>query len=89
MSESDTKAPLVQEETTVQPRKKEPRYLWRSGCMELDSRFVIFAAQFLISLLILVFCATKLTRLDTCEAQSLYGNIILTLMGVWMPSPIA
>lgn len=59
------------------------------GHTKIDGRFFLFLAQFAVSMLILSFCCYKLRYLDTCDAQSLYGNIIITLMGLWMPSPIA
>jgi hypothetical protein len=64
------------------------RFYWKSGCFQIDPRMTLFSAQLLISLLILIFCLSKLYKSDTCEAQSLYGNIIITLVGLWMPSPL-
>jgi hypothetical protein len=61
---------------------------WRSCCFELDSRMILFTCQYSISIFILLFCLGKLWVSDTCESQSLYGNIVITLIGLWMPSPM-
>lgn len=63
-------------------------FMWKSGCFRVDPRMFLFSAQLLISLMILTFCLVKLFYSDTCEAQQLYGNIVITLIGLWMPSPL-
>lgn len=84
-SESKTEIdPLVREART--PRKP---FFWRSGCFALDPRFTIFACQFLISFTVMVTCVLKLISSDTCETQSFYGNILTTMIGLWMPSPLS
>lgn len=62
--------------------------VWKSCCFVIDKRMFLFCAQLSISLIILLFCVFKLYKSDTCEAQSLYGNMLITLLGLWMPSPL-
>ena len=67
---------------------RESVVYWKSCCSTVDPRMFLFSAQLAISLLILIFCVVKLLQSDSCETQSLYGNILITLLGLWMPSPM-
>lgn len=69
-------------------KTKKP-FFWRSACFTLDPRFTIFVCQFFISFIVLVLCVLKLIDSDTCEVQSFYGNILTTVIGLWMPSPLS
>lgn len=69
-------------------RQMSDSFMWKSGCFRVDPRMFLFSAQLIISLMILGFCLVKLFYSDTCEAQALYGNIVITLIGLWMPSPL-
>jgi hypothetical protein len=62
---------------------------WRSACFTLDPHFTTFVCQFIISFAALVLCVSQLWVSDSCESQSFYGNILTTLLGLWMPSPLA
>jgi len=65
------------------------RYEWRSCCFSVDARFTVFSAQFLITFLVLILCLLELHRSNgSCEAVSFYGNVLTTLVGLWMPSPL-
>jgi len=78
------------EEKSLIPKKVElPVKGWRSACFTIDPRFTTFVCQFVISFVALALCVFKLRETDTCEAQSFYGNILTTLLGLWMPSPLA
>lgn len=68
--------------------KKIP-FMWQSGCMRIDPRCTVFTCQFVISFFALTLCGIKLYESDSCETQSFYGNILTTLIGLWMPSPLA
>jgi hypothetical protein len=64
-------------------------FFWQSACFRVDPRFAIFAVQFIISCCVLGVCVGKLILEDSCETQSFYGNILMTMIGLWMPSPLS
>ena len=80
-SESDTT-------TNKQSDTKDRPKLWISGCFRIDPRVLIFSTQLIITMCILVLCITKLGINDTCENHAFYGNIVMTIVGLWMPSPL-
>lgn len=62
---------------------------WRSCCFRLDVGFTVFAAQFILSACALALCCIELHRSDgKCEIVAFYGNVLTTLIGLWMPSPL-
>lgn len=80
---------LKREDTIDKTKIKNPFY-WRSCCFKLDPRFTIFTCQFVMSLLVLLLCVAQLHRNNgNCESTSFYGNILTTILGLWMPSPLA
>jgi hypothetical protein len=60
---------------------------WKSCCLTVDKRAVLFFSQLSISILVILFCCFQLIRLENCEAQSLYSGILTLILGVWCPSP--
>ena len=62
--------------------------IWHSCCFNLDKRAVLYFSQLGISLTIVSFCIFQLTSLKSCEAQSLYSGIMMTIVGTWLPSPV-
>jgi len=62
-------------------------HIWRSCCLKLDKHFVLFFAQFFISMSVMTLSAYQLVHLENCEAQALYSGIILMIAGSWLPSP--
>jgi hypothetical protein len=69
--------------------KIRKKYTWKSCCFQLDARFTVFSAQFLLTFMVLLLCLVELHRSNgSCEAVSFYGNVLTTLIGLWMPSPL-
>ena len=60
---------------------------WQSCCFVIDRRATKFFAQLIISFLIMVFCIVMLIRNETCESQQLYSGILMTIIGIMLPSP--
>ena len=58
-------------------------YVWRSCCIEMDSRALLFFSQLIISLLMLLFCIYEIAVLES-EWAKLTASFI---MGVWLPAP--
>ena len=59
-------------------------YVWRSCCLDMDSRALLFFSQLVISLIVLVFCIYEIAVLDDAQWAKMTGTFIL---GVWLPSP--
>ena len=76
----------------MRPFKKKKTRLdttWKSCCFSLDARFTVFMAQFTLSAAALLLCCVELHRSNgKCEAVAFYGNVLTTLIGLWMPSPL-
>lgn len=73
----------------VKIEKLKRRYEWKSCCFSIDARFTVFSAQFLLTFMVLMLCIIELHRSNgSCEAVSFYGNVLTTLIGLWMPSPL-
>jgi len=62
-------------------------YIWRSCCLEVDKRVVVFTSQFIITLMIITFSLYQLAQKNTCEHQQFYSSLITMLIGIFLPSP--
>lgn len=60
--------------------------LWKSCCLEMDARVLLFFSQLIISLLVLLFCIFEIATLPDSEWAKMTGTFIL---GVWLPAPRA
>ena len=61
-------------------------FIWRSCCIEMDSRALLFFSQLVISLLVLIFCIYEIATLGESQWAQMTGTFII---GVWLPSPRA
>ena len=52
-------------------------YLWRSSCLEMDSRALLFFSQLVISLLVLIFCIYEIAVLDDAQWAKMTGTLLL------------
>ena len=59
---------------------------WRSCCLTMDRRFLVFLVQSLICCSILVFSMIMLFYKDSCDNQ-IYIGLISTIIGLYMPTP--
>jgi len=60
----------------------------KSCCLIMDFRAVKFFSQLGISLLILGLCISQLViHYDDCNSNQLYSNILMMIIGVWVPQP--
>jgi hypothetical protein len=63
------------------------RYIWRSCCLMLDSRAVLFFSQLAISATIVMFCIHQMSILSDTESQRNYGMLLTFIVGLWFPAP--
>jgi hypothetical protein len=66
--------------------KKEEKE-WKSCCLRADKKAVLFASQFIISLLILSFAMRQISIDPSDQNYSRYGPIISMIIGVFFPNP--
>lgn len=60
---------------------------WKSCCLVMDRRFVVFITQFSISLAVLFFSMYKLLTSLTCDETQVYIGLLTMIIGVYMPQP--
>jgi hypothetical protein len=74
-------------EHKIQIEDKKYEDTWQSCCFQLDRRAVRFFSQFTIAILIIAFCIVQLVRNESCESQALYSGLLMTVIGIMLPSP--
>jgi hypothetical protein len=77
----------LREKHKIEIEDKKYEDTWQSCCFQLDRRAVRFFSQFAIAILIIAFCIIQLIRNDTCESQQLYSGILMTIIGIMLPTP--
>ncbi len=60
---------------------------WQSCCMRINKDAIMFFTRAFFTLLVMAFCMIELYYSDTCETQTLYTGILMTCVGVWLPTP--
>jgi len=60
---------------------------WKSCCIILDRRAVMYFTQITIMAGTMVFSIAQLYRNETCEAQQAYLGLLTMLIGILIPSP--
>ena len=69
--------------------KNNKDYIWQSCCgLKADKRILLFRCQASISIITLTLCVYMLiTYQDDCDSNQLYSNILMMILGVWLPQP--
>jgi len=53
-----------------------------------DKRVIEFFSKFVICVIVLMFCIVQLyVHHDNCNSNSLYGNILSMILGLFLPTP--
>ena len=61
---------------------------WKSCCLLVDRRALIFFSQLGISISVMALCIYQLiTHHDSCDSNQLYTGILTMLIGIHLPSP--
>lgn len=76
-----------QNDLTVDIEHIPRKYIWRSCCLILDSRAVLFFSQLAISIIVVIFCIRQMIVLEDPDAQKNYGILLSFMVGLWFPAP--
>jgi hypothetical protein len=87
MKEEKIEIAELREKKEIELQEKEYNDHWQSCCMTIDRRATRYFTQLGIAIMIITFCIVQLIRNETCESQSLYSGILMTVIGVMLPSP--
>ncbi len=61
---------------------------WRSCCLLVDRRALLFVSQLGISISVMGLCIFQLiTHHDDCETNQLYSGLLTMLIGIHLPQP--
>ncbi len=77
----------LREKHQIELEDKKYENEWSSCCFKIDRRATRYFTQLGIAIMIISFCIVQLIRNDTCESQQLYSGILMTVIGVMLPSP--
>ena len=92
MNKADTKIALEVvplNRTTSQKKIDATLYndTWKSCCLVMDRRGVIFFSQLSISVMVMAFSIRQLIWLEDCNSQQTYTGLLTLCLGVWLPAP--
>jgi hypothetical protein len=62
--------------------------LWRSCCVEIDPRAVIFFTSVAFAAFVLGLCSYLLLTRSDCGSQQFAASVITFIVGVMLPSPV-
>lgn len=72
----------------VLEKKIEIENVYKSCCLLVDKRALLFFSQLGISISVLIVCLYQLiTHHDDCDSNQMYSNILMMILGVWLPQP--
>ena len=66
-----------------------PRDTWRSCCLSMDPRAVVYFTQMSIGVSVLLFAGSQLVRLEECPQQQAYLGLFTFVIGPLLPVPSA
>jgi hypothetical protein len=66
---------------------KENDNIWRSCCLVVDKRMIVFISQLVIAFAVISFSFVQLARSEDCESNQLYVGLVTMIIGIFLPSP--
>ena len=60
---------------------------WKSCCLITDKRAVLFFSQYIIMLIIVIFCVVQLILSPDCNSQRAYSALLTLIIGIIVPQP--
>ena len=89
-SESPTSSSIKkrQFEHRIELEDREYNDHWKSCCLVMDRRAMMFFTQLLISLILMGLCVFELGNGGhTCERDTVYISILSAITSYWLPAP--
>ncbi len=89
-------APLQREPAAViahkiQVEDEERRFAhettWRSCCLTVDKRALLYFGQMGVGILIIAFCISMLIMDDSCDSFARYSPLLTLVVGIMLPAP--
>ena len=89
-------APLQREPAAVTAHKfavedDERRFqhetTWRSCCLTVDKRALLYFGQMGVGILIIAFCISMLIMDDSCNSFARYSPLLTLVVGIMLPAP--
>ena len=60
---------------------------WRSCCLTVDKRVLLYFGQMGIGIVIIAFCLAMLIKNENCETFSRYSPLLTFIIGIMLPAP--
>ena len=60
---------------------------WRSCCLTVDKRALLYFGQMGVGIVIIAFCLAMLIKNENCETFSRYSPLLTFIIGIMLPAP--
>ena len=68
-------------------RKFAHETTWRSCCLTVDKRALLYFGQMGVGILIIGFCIAMLATDDSCDSFARYSPLLTLVVGIMLPAP--
>ena len=68
-------------------RKFAHETTWRSCCLTVDKRALLYFGQMGVGIVIIAFCLAMLIKNENCETFSRYSPLLTFIIGIMLPAP--
>ena len=74
-------------EVDNEERKFAHETTWRSCCLTVDKRALLYFGQMGVGILIIGFCIAMLATDDSCDSFARYSPLLTLVVGIMLPAP--
>jgi hypothetical protein len=74
-------------EHKIKVEDKEYENTWKSGCLTMDKRAVMYFSQLSVIVGIMGFSIYQLVNIPDCQGQQSYMGLLTLLIGLLLPNP--
>jgi hypothetical protein len=71
----------------AEERKFAHETTWRSCCLTVDKRALLYFGQMGVGILIIGFCIAMLATDDSCDSFARYSPLLTLVVGIMLPAP--
>ena len=68
-------------------RKFAHETTWRSCCLTVDKRALLYFGQMGVGILIIAFCVAMLIQNQDCDTFARYSPLLTLVVGIMLPAP--